>query len=523
MKKMPSWLKDAVFYEIYPQSFYDSNDDGIGDINGITAKLDYIAGLGFNALWINPCFVSPFKDAGYDVEDYYTVAPRYGTNEDLYRLFDEAHKKGIHVLLDLVPGHTSDQCEWFKQSALPDKNEYSDRYVWTKSAWNRPEGYSWVAGNADRDGCYMLNFFLSQPALNYGFNKITHPDWQLSYTDERAQATFDEMLNVMRFWLDHGCDGFRVDMADSLVKNDEDKTATASLWRRARKMLDENYPEAVLVSEWCNAPRSINMAGFHCDFMLNHWHKLLHYASRFIDEKGENKSYFCKTAHVSAENMLNNYLKELAETRDNGYICIISGNHDTPRVSYTLEGRELELFYVFLLTMPGAPFIYYGDEIGMRYVENLVSVEGGYGRTGSRTPMQWDDSVNAGFSAAPKEKLYIPMDEGADRPTVASQMAKEDSLYHEIQKLIHIRKEHTALCSNGEIEFIYAQKNSYPFAYMRTGGGERILVIVNPANRDVSFACGFDVKKTIYRLGGGISIKGGEAFVPACSACFFEV
>ena len=217
MKNMPSWLNDAIFYEIYPQSFYDSNGDGIGDINGITQKLDYIKDLGFNALWLNPCFVSPFMDAGYDVADYYTVAPRYGTNDDLYNLFKQAHKRGIHVILDLVPGHTSDKCEWFKQSALPYSNEYSDRYVWTKSVWDRPEGYSWVAGNADRDGSYMLNFFLSQPALNYGFNKITHPEWQLSYTDKRAQATFDEMLNVMRFWLDKGCDGFRVDMADSLV------------------------------------------------------------------------------------------------------------------------------------------------------------------------------------------------------------------------------------------------------------------------------------------------------------------
>lgn len=478
MKNMPSWLNDAVFYEIYPQSFYDSNGDGIGDINGITAKLDYIASLGFNALWINPCFESPFMDAGYDVADYYKVAPRYGTNEDLYHMFDEAHKRGIHVLLDLVPGHTSDQCEWFKQSALPEQNEYSDRYVWTKSVWNRPEGYSWVAGNADRDGSYMLNFFLSQPALNYGFNKITHPDWQMSYTDERAQATFDEMLNVMRFWLDHGCDGFRVDMADSLVKNDEDKSATASLWRRARKMLDEHYPEAVLVSEWCNAPRSINMAGFHCDFMLNHWRKLLYYGTRYIDENGENKSYFCSTSHVSAHNMLDSYLKELAETRDNGYICIISGNHDTPRVSYTLKGRELELFYVFLLTMPGAPFIYYGDEIGMRYLPQ-TSKEGGYERTGTRTPMQWDKTKkNLGFSTARQGKLYLDVDRSEDAPCAKQELEFELSLVNEIKELIAIRHANPDLQADASLKILQMSDDGL-LCYLR---GDGIVVAINPTD-----------------------------------------
>ena len=137
---MPQWLKNAVFYEIYPQSFYDTNGDGIGDINGITQKLDYIKQSGFNALWLNPCYLSPFMDAGYDVQDYKQVAPRYGTNEDLY-LFDEAHKRGMHVILDLVPGHTSDLHPWFLESKKPEKNKYSDFYTWSDSAWSRPNGY----------------------------------------------------------------------------------------------------------------------------------------------------------------------------------------------------------------------------------------------------------------------------------------------------------------------------------------------------------------------------------------------
>lgn len=449
---MPQWLKNAVFYQIYPQSFYDSNGDGIGDICGITQKLDYIINLGFNAIWINPCFVSPFKDAGYDVADYYKVAPRYGTNDDLYRLFDEAHKRGMHVLLDLVPGHTSDRCKWFTYSKRPTRNKYSDRYIWTNVVWDRPPEYSWVSGNADRDGSYMLNFFLNQPALNYGFNEITHPEWQMSYTDERVAGTLQLMMDVMRFWLDKGADGFRVDMADSLVKNDEDKTATASLWRKVRKMLDDEYPEAALVSEWCNAPRAINMAGFHCDFLLNHWYKLTYYAFRCRDEQGANKSYFCKTAHVSASDMLARYLDELREIQGNGYISVVSGNHDTERISYMLDESELRLAYVFLLTLPGVPFFYYGDEIGMRYIPQR-SKEGGFHRTGSRTPMQWDRSApNCGFSTAPADKLYLDVDRSPDAPCAACQIERSDSLWNLVRRLNELRANFADLQADGGME-----------------------------------------------------------------------
>lgn len=168
---MKQWLKDAVFYEIYPQSFYDTNGDGIGDLKGIIEKLDYIKELGCNALWINPCFDSPFKDAGYDVRDYKLIAPRYGTNADAKALFEAAHAKGIHVLLDLVPGHTSEEHAWFKESSKPEKNEYSDRYIWTDSCFSAGDGMPFIGGETDRNGTYILNFFKCQPALNYGYGK----------------------------------------------------------------------------------------------------------------------------------------------------------------------------------------------------------------------------------------------------------------------------------------------------------------------------------------------------------------
>ena len=478
MSNMPKWLSNARFYEIYPQSFYDTNGDGIGDLNGITAKLDYVKQLGFNALWLNPCFVSPFKDAGYDVADYYKIAPRYGTNEDMYRLVSEAHARDMHVILDLVPGHTSDKCKWFRQSCKPTRNAYSDRYIWSKCVWDRPQGYSWVAGGADRDGCYMLNFFNSQPALNYGFNEITDASWQMSYTDERVQGTLNEMMNVMRYWLDRGVDGFRVDMADSLVKNDEDKTATASLWRKVRAMLDEEYPEAVIVSEWCNAPRSINKAGFHCDFILNHWYKLGHYAFRYVDDKGVNKSYFCKTSHVSAKDMLEKYLDELKQTEGNGYISLISGNHDTERISYTLDESELRLAYTLLLTLPGVPFFYYGDEIAMRYIPQ-PSKEGGFHRTGTRTPMQWDKTQqNLGFSTAERRKLYLDVDRLDDAPCAKQQMEDPSSLWNLVRTLNGIRQSHVDLQSDAQLKVLHCSSDSV-LCYQRGGN---IGVVFNPTD-----------------------------------------
>ena len=200
MSKRPEWLDNAVFYEIYPQSFKDTDGDGIGNINGITEKLPYIKELGCNAIWINPCFDSPFGDAGYDVADYYKVAPRYGTNDDIVRMFKEAHKLGIHVLLDLVPGHTSWDHPWFKESMKAEKNEYTDRYIWTDSIWEEPKGYGSLRGISDRDGSCVVNFFSHQPALNYGFYKPDRP-WQQAMDAEGPMATRKAMMDVIRFWL----------------------------------------------------------------------------------------------------------------------------------------------------------------------------------------------------------------------------------------------------------------------------------------------------------------------------------
>lgn len=510
---MAKWLDNAVFYEIYPQSFKDTNADGIGDFKGIIEKLDYIRSLGCDAIWLNPCFMSPFGDAGYDVSDYYTAAPRYGTNEDLKQLFDEVHKREMHVLLDLVPGHTSVEHKWFKESKKAERNEFTDRYVWTDSIWEEPTGMGSLRGIYDRDGSCAVNFFSHQPALNYGYYKPERP-WQQSQDAPGPRATLEAMKDVMRFWLKMGCDGFRVDMAGSLVKNDEDGKGTIELWQNVREFLDAEFPEAAMVSEWGEPDKSL-LGGFHMDFLLHfgpsHYNDLFRCSEPFFSSRGKG----------DISEFVAKYKESYEKADKKGLICIPSGNHDMDRLARNIHDDELKIAFAFLLSMPGAPFIYYGDEIGMRYVENLVSVEGGYGRTGSRSPMQWDDGVNSGFSTAASEKLYIPIDPAADRPTVQAQISDENSLYSEIKRLIRIRREHPALLSRGEIEFVYAEKNEYPLAYVRSAGNEKILVVINPAAREAAFGGDFSAAECIYSFGATAKIGGGKVLAAPMSAGFY--
>lgn len=509
MNRQPEWLNKAVFYEIYPQSFNDTNADGIGDINGIIQKLDYIKELGCTALWINPCFKSPFGDAGYDVEDYYTVAPRYGTNEDLVQLFKEAHKRDLHILLDLVPGHTAVTHRWFKESMKAEKNEFTDRYVWTNSIWEEPQGMGCIRGISDRDGCCAVNFFSHQPALNYGFYK-PDPDkpWQQSADAEGPKATLEELKNIMRFWLSAGCDGFRVDMAGSLVKNDENGKGTIALWQKVRKFLDEEFPDAAMVSEWGEPDKSL-LGGFHMDFLLHFGPS--HYNDLFRCEH----PYFSKDGKGSAKEFIAAYKENYEKTDGKGLICIPSGNHDMDRLSRNLDTEEMKIAFAFLLSMPGAPFIYYGDEIGMRYIENLTSVEGGYGRTGSRSPMQWNKGLNAGFSSAPKDRLYIPQDDSTDRPDAETQAKDEQSLRSEIKRLIELRMSNSALQSNGKIEFI---SDGYPLVYRRSDDKQSITVIINPSAESAEIENVYG--SIIYTVGGNAKLDNGRLIADGATAVF---
>ncbi len=497
----PEWLKNAIFYQIYPSSFYDSNGDGMGDLAGIIAKLDILVELGVNAIWLNPCFQSPFGDGGYDVADYRRVDARFGTDADLEHLFRAARERGLKVCLDMVAGHTSVEHHWFQMSSRPEKNAYSNYYIWNED-WLAPtDGLPMISGIAARNGSFMINYFAMQPALNYGF---ADPDprypWQLPVDHPDVLKVREELKNNFRYWLDRGADGFRVDMACSLVKRDPRHRATMALWREVRAMFDDEYPEAALISEWTYAPQALK-AGFHCDFMLHCgtpaytsllrceperdiFHavdKKLFYENDGHDYRLKNPhSYFDPAGLGDAKVFFDIYEDHYRRTRNYGYISLPTGNHDMPRFSDGRDERDLKVFFTFLLTMPGVPFIYYGDEIGMRNLKHLPSREGGFTRTQARTPMQWDDSGNAGFSTAPADRLYLPVDSDLRRPTVAEQRGRPDSLWNQVRCLAALRHSARALGADGGFELLLAD---YPLVYVRRYGAERFLVVIQPARK----------------------------------------
>ena len=394
----PDWLKDAVFYEIYPSSFYDGNGDGIGDVNGIRQKLPYVKGLGCNALWLNPCFDSPFKDGGYDVRDYKKVAPRYGT--------------------------------------------------------------------------YMLNFFKCQPALNYGWAKVTEP-WQTPADAPAARATRNAMADVMRFWLEKGCDGFRVDMANSLIKgDDDDKSYTCALWKGLLGELRAEFPESAYVAEWGWPRQALCSADFDMDFYLDHpgngYNRLVRSADAYL--KGNDPLPFVR-----------DYLDRYGISRDKGYISFITGNHDTPRISWYLTEGQLKVGCALLFTLPGVPFLYYGDEIGMRYLSTLPTKEGGYTRTGSRTPMQWAPGKNLGFSDGKPESLYLPVDPAPVAPTAEGQAQDPDSLLNTVKAILALRHRFPELQADGSLEVVHARKDD-PLLVYRRG---KLTLALNPSEKPV--------------------------------------
>lgn len=485
----PEWLRTAVFYEIYPQSFYSPSGTGCGTLKGIIQKLDYVKDLGCNAIWLNPIYDSPFKDAGYDVRDYKKVAARYGTIEDAKALFNEAHKKGIRVILDLVPGHTSEEHEWFKMSSRADKNEYSGRYIWTDSWFKGIPGRPYIGGETERDGTYMLNFFKCQPALNYGWTNPTEK-WQSSIDSPEALKTREAIKDICLFWLDTGCDGFRVDMADSLVKGDDSWPATATVWKDILGYVKDRYPDAAFVSEWSYPYTSIVDAGFDMDFYLDHAGNGYNSLLRDYETPGDDMSYFRSSSNISCSRFINEWLPSYEAVKDHGYISLITGNHDTTRISYNLTERERLIAICFILTMPGVPFIYYGDEIGMRYLD-LPSFEGGYTRTGSRTPMQWDKETL-------KQKLYLPCDPSVDAPTVSDSNLQ----YNTIRSLLEFRNGN--IDADSPFDILYHDNKSPLFVFKR--GDYKIAV--NPYRESVD--CVIKPEKIIWSVG---EFAGPQSFV----------
>ena len=517
----PSWLNDAVFYQIYPSSFQDSDGNGIGDIPGITSRLEYVRSLGVTAIWLNPVYVSGWTDGGYDVIDFYRVDPRFGTNTDLVNLVDKAHSLGMKVVMDLVAGHSSDQCAWFKQSCEAPNLRYSDYYIWPSFKPEVPEpemkpgekfDYAalmnsnaalvrkFVKTDAPRGPYYVKNFFDTQPALNFGFaNPDPEHPWEQAVDAPGPMAMRREIKNIMSFCMDKGVDGFRVDMAASLVKNDFDKAATIKLWKEDFcKWFDEKYPEGILIAEWFNPSMSLE-AGFDLDFFCHDG--IYNYSTLFFNVNrmtGEHSScYFDLEGKGELKTWYDLYSFQYDSSKDKGYVSMPSGTHDFTRLSAgsRTSSDQLKVAMTFFLTMPGVPFFFYGDEIGLTHQFNVKPVEGAGPRTGTRTPMLWDSSRNAGFSTADEDKLYVPQNPDPQRRTVESEEADPNSLLNYVKALVSLRASNPALGNDGEWRLVSGLEQPYPMVYERLSGDRKCLVVINPSSKKVSVEIpGYGVK-----------------------------
>jgi len=496
------WLADAVLYEIYPQSFADSGGDGVGDLRGVIGHLDHLSWLGVDAIWFNPCFTSPFVDAGYDVADYLSIAPRYGTNDDLVELVAKARERGIRVLLDLVAGHTSDQHPWFRRelaAAGPDPD--GDRYVWCDAppyrdtSQDTPGIAAWVPSPGPRPGYYLKNFYAAQPALNFGWGSLPQDQtWRNSADAPGPRRNRQALKDVIAFWLDRGVAGFRVDMAFSLVKDDPGQVQTVALWREIGGWVRQRYPGATLIPEGTE-PRTRGADGsaapcvFDADFFLvihaPHASLLDNHSAGKLPWHPSVNPFFDAAGQGSTKIFMAHWTR--AKANDPNRLVIMStADHDFDRLRCGPRTPEqLGTALTFLLTWGNVPCIYYGDEIGMRYLPGLPDVEGAicnpqYNRAGCRTPMQWDDGRNAGFSTADPQALYLPIDPDPDRPTVASQLADPGSTLHLVRRLVALRKTTPELGTRATTTVLH---DGYPLVYLR---GERHLVVLNPALQTTS-------------------------------------
>lgn len=474
-------INNSIIYNVYPTSFYDSNGDGIGDLKGITEKLKYIRQFA-DILWINPVFTSPFRDGGYDVADYYAIDERFGTVEEVEELTAKAHSIGMRVLFDLVVGHTSDEHPWFQASQKHERNEYSDYYIWSEDVWAECE-YKNISGNSERDGNYLINFFCFQPSLNFGFSEKKHA-WQHHYLDEACCKVHEEVVKIIKFWMAKGIDGFRVDMAESIVKDDVEGRYSCEIWRKIFGKVRKEYPEAIFVSEWGQPKYAVKNGDYDIDF-LTHCHDE-GYTNLFRREPGANvfsrdgQSFFRKDGQGDAKAFFDYFLDNLEQVKEKGYISVVTGNHDLPRIGFGREAEDLKTVFAFILALPCVPLIYYGDEIGMKY-EKIKNKDGGYCRTGSRTPMQWSDEKNAGFSNCDDE-LYLPVYESYKEINVQRQEQEEDSLLQEVKKLVEVKRSHPELFACGNAFELVSE--DYPLIFKRTSGEEIFLCAVNPSKRE---------------------------------------
>ncbi|MGH9715512.1 MAG: maltose alpha-D-glucosyltransferase [Candidatus Acidiferrales bacterium] len=490
MPQQSEWYKDSVVYQLHVRTFCDSNGDGIGDFRGLQQKLDYLQGLGVTALWLLPFYPSPLRDDGYDIADYCSIHKNYGTLDDLKSFLAAAHERGIRVIIEMVLNHTSDQHPWFQEARSSRDNPRRNWYVWSDTdelyrdariIFVDTELSNWAWDPVSK-AYYWHRFFSHQPDLNYDNPEVREAMW-----------------NVMKFWLELGVDGFRLDAVPYLVERDgtscENLPETHDIIRELRHRLDESFPGKMLLAEANQWPADV------CAYFGqgDQFHMAFHFPlmpRMFMAVKLEDRKPVIEI------------LQRTPDIPKNCQWCIFLRNHDeltlemvtdverdymydeyardkSMRINIGIrrrlaplmdnDRRRIELLNGLLMSLPGTPVIYYGDEIGMG--DNVYLGD----RNGVRTPMQWDGHWNAGFSSTDPERLYAPLISnpvyGYQAVNVDSQKRSEHSLLSWMKRLIQVRKS-SQVFSRGTIEFL-DPPNHRVLAYVREFGNERVLAVNN--------------------------------------------
>ncbi len=485
-----TWYKDAIFYQLHVRAFQDSDGDGIGDFRGLTQKLDYIQELGATVIWLLPFYPSPLKDDGYDIADYFSVHPSYGTLDDFKVFLEEAHSRGLRVITELVVNHTSDQHPWFQQSRSSPDNPYRDWYVWSETD-DRYRGVRIIFVDTEMSNWawdpisksyYWHRFFSHQPDLNYDNPQVREEVW-----------------NVMKFWLAMGVDGFRLDAVPYLVEregtNCENLPETHEILKDLRRRLDENFPNRMLLAEANQWPQ--DLGPYFADG--NEFHMAFHFPlmpRMFMAIKLEDRKPIIEILNLTPqipENcqwaiFLRNHDEltlEMVTDEERDYMYDEYAKDRIAKLNVGIrrrlaplldnDRRRIELMNGMLLSLPGTPIVYYGDEIGMG--DNIYLGD----RNGVRTPMQWNGGWNGGFSTTDPERLYSPLISNAvygyQAINVLSQQRSEHSLLSWMRTIVRLRKA-SSVFGRGSIEFLDPE-NHRVLAYIRQWQNSRILVVNN--------------------------------------------
>ncbi|HXM13165.1 MAG TPA: maltose alpha-D-glucosyltransferase [Terriglobales bacterium] len=484
------WYKDAIIYQVHVRTFRDSNGDGIGDFQGLEEKLDYLQELGTNAIWLMPFFPSPLRDDGYDISDYNAVHSSYGTLEDFRKFLESAHERGIRVIIEMVLNHTSDQHPWFQESRSSQDNPRRDWYVWSDTD-TRYKGARIIFLDTEKSNWawdpvskafYWHRFFSHQPDLNYD-----------------NPAVREQMWNVMTFWLAMGVDGFRLDAVPYLVEregtNCENLPETHEVLKELRRRLDEKFPGRMLLAEANQWPADLRPYfgdgdEFHMAFHFPLMPRM--FMGLKLEDRKPITEILQQTPEIPPSCQWSLFLRnhdeltlEMVTDMERDYMYDSYAESKTMRLNLGIrrrlapllanDRRRMELMNGMLMSLPGTPIVYYGDEIGMGDNINLGD------RNGVRTPMQWNGETNGGFSAAPPERLYAPLIQdpvyGYPAVNVLRQRSSEHSFLNWMERIITVRSS-TAVFGRGSIEFLHPA-NHRILAYVRRLSNEAVLVVNN--------------------------------------------